>query len=142
MNKIMALTTSLALMAFFSASLMSCEKPKEEQTAIQSAESWLAIVDKGKYRESWEGLADLFKQNDKEEEWINDLNRSRKPLGKVLERELRHESKSSEASVGEYLIFQYETSFENKKSVVEAVSVIKDKDGNWRILGYSIPSGQ
>lgn len=137
MKKVIALATSLGLIAFFAASLISCEKPKEEM-AIQSAESWLALVDKEKYLESWEGLAGLFKKNVKKEEWVNDLNRFRKPLGKLLERKLQHVTNSSEASVGEYLIFQYETSFENKKSVVEAVSVIEDKDGKWRTLGYGI----
>ena len=138
MNKRIVLTTSLALMAFFATSLMSCGKPKGEQTAIQWAESWLAIVDKGKYLESWEGLADLFKQNVKEKEWTEDLNRSRKPLGKLLKRELQHETKSSEPSVGEYLIFQFKASFENDSSVVEAVSLIKENDGKWRVLGYCI----
>jgi len=138
MKKVIALATSLGLIAFFAASLMSCEKPKEEEMAIQSAESWLALVDEEKYLESWEGFTGLFKKNVKKEEWVNDLNRFRKPLGKLLERKLQHVTNSSEASVGEYLIFQYETSFENKKSVVEAVSVIKDKDGKWRTLGYSI----
>jgi len=141
MKKVIALVTSLVLIAFLAASLLSCEKRKEE-LAIQAAESWLALVDEEKYPESWEGLAGLFKKNIKKEEWVNDLNRFRKPLGKLLKRKLQHETESSEASVGEYLIFQYETSFENKKSVVEAVSVIKDNDGKWRILGYSIPSGQ
>ena len=137
MKRVIALATSLGLIAFFAASLMSCGKPKEEM-AIQAAESWLSLVDEEKYLESWEGLAGLFRKNVKKEEWVNDLNRFRKPLGKLLARKLQHETKSSEPSVGEYLIFQYETSFENKKSAVEAVSVIKDNDGKWRTLGYSI----
>jgi len=137
MKRVIALATSLGLIAFFAASLISCGKPKEE-TAIQAAESWLSLVDEEKYLESWEGLAGLFKKNVKKEEWLKDLNQFRKPLGKLHERKLQHETKSSEASLGEYLIFQYETSFENKKSAVEAVSVIKDNDGKWRTLGYSI----
>jgi hypothetical protein len=141
MKRVITLVTSIGLIAFFAASLLSCGKQNEEK-ALQVAESWLFLVDEEKYSESWEGLAGLFKKDIKKEEWINDLNRFRKPLGKLVERKLQHETKSSEASVGEYLIFQYETSFENKKSVLEAVSVIKDNDGNWRILGYSIPSGQ
>ena len=137
MKRVIALATSLGLIAFFAASLMSYGKPKEEM-AIQAAESCLSLGDEEKYLESWEGLAGLFRKNVKKEEWVNDLNRFRKPLGKLLARKLQHETKSSEASVGEYLIFHYETSFENKKSAVEAVSVIKDNDGKWRTLGYFI----
>ena len=137
MKRVITLVTLLGLIAFFITSLMSCGKPKEE-TAIQVVEIWLSLVDEEKYPESWEGLAGLLKKNTQKKEWVNDLNQFRKPLGKLLERKLQHETKSSEASVGEYLIFQYETSFENKKPVVEAVSVIKDNDGKWSILGYSI----
>jgi hypothetical protein len=105
MKKVIALATSLGLIAFLAGSLLSCEKPKEkEELAIQAAESWLSLVDEEKYPESWEGLAGLFKKDIKKEEWINDLNRFRKPLGKLVERKLQHESASSEASVGEYLI--------------------------------------
>jgi hypothetical protein len=140
MKKVIALVTSLGLIVFFAASLMSCGKPKEE-TAIQVVESWLALVDDEKYLESWEGLASLFKKNVMKEEWVNDLNRFRKPLGKLLDRKLVNKQQAESAPedpVGEYLIFQYETSFENKKSIVEAVSAIKDDDGKWRILGYGI----
>jgi hypothetical protein len=61
MKKVIALVTSLGLIAFFAASLMSCGKPKKE-TAIQVVESWLSLVDDEKYLESWEGLASLFKK--------------------------------------------------------------------------------
>ena len=49
-----------------------------------------------------------------------------------------HCTDASEVPGGEYFVLQYITLFENKKSVTEAVSVIKDNDGSWRILGYSI----
>jgi hypothetical protein len=138
MKKAVGLAVSLALFAFFVASLMSCGKPKGD-TAIQTAENWLVLVDEEKYPESWEELAGLFKKNVEKDEWVDDLNRFRKPLGELVERELidkQHVTDSSETPDGEYLLFQYRASFENKKSVVEAVSVIKDSDGKWRTLGY------
>ena len=133
-------TAKLGLTAFLAVSVLSCTKPQEE-SAPQVAESWLALVDGGKYSESWEGLAGLFKGSVTQEEWINDLNQSRKPLGLLLERKLTNTQQAEsdpDSPVGEYLIFQYETSFENKRPVVETVSVIKDADGKLRILGYSI----
>jgi hypothetical protein len=141
MQGVLTRVTSLVLIAFLAAALLSCKNPTE-QTAIQAATSWLSLVDEEKYPESWVGLAGLFKKDITKEEWIHDLNRFRKPLGNLVERKLQHKSKSSGASVGEYLIFQYETSFEKKTSVLEVVSLIKDKDGNWKILGYGIPAGQ
>ena len=43
------------------------------------------------------------------EEWVNDLNRFRKPLGKLLDRKLVNKQQAESAPedpVGEYLIFQ------------------------------------
>jgi hypothetical protein len=39
---------------------------------------------------------------------------------------------------GQYVIIQYETSFENKKVAVETVTPMLDKDGTWRVSGYYI----
>jgi ribosomal protein S17E len=42
------------------------------------------------------------------------------------------------ASYGEYVVIQFETSFENKKTAVETVTPMMDKDGIWRVSGYYI----
>lgn len=128
------------LTVFLVIGVLSCSNPQEE-SALQVSESWLVLVDNGKYLESWEILAGLFKDSITQEEWINDLNRSRKPLGRLLERRLTNTQQAEsdpDSPVGDYLIFQYESSFENKKPAVETVSVIKDPDGKLRILGYSV----
>ncbi len=39
---------------------------------------------------------------------------------------------------GEYVVIQYEVSYENKKAGVETVTPILDKDGKWRVSGYFI----
>jgi ribosomal protein S17E len=36
------------------------------------------------------------------------------------------------------VIIQYDSSFENKKSAVETVTPMLDKDGKWRVSGYYI----
>ncbi|MFZ0535489.1 MAG: DUF4019 domain-containing protein, partial [Candidatus Sulfotelmatobacter sp.] len=42
---------------------------KSEQLARQSAESWLALVDSGKYGESWEQASQFFKAAVTKEQW-------------------------------------------------------------------------
>ena len=37
---------------------------------------------------------------------------------------------------GEYVVIQYEASFENKASAVETITPMLDKDGQWRVSGY------
>ena len=39
---------------------------------------------------------------------------------------------------GEYVVIQFATSFENKKTALEKVTPMMDKDGKWRVSGYSI----
>jgi hypothetical protein len=39
---------------------------------------------------------------------------------------------------GEYVVIEFETSFEHKKSSIETVTPMVEKDGNWRVSGYYI----
>jgi hypothetical protein len=39
---------------------------------------------------------------------------------------------------GEYVVIQYQTAFQNKKSAIETVTPMLDKDGHWRVAGYYI----
>ena len=39
---------------------------------------------------------------------------------------------------GEYVVIMFDTQFENKKSAVETVTPMLDKDGKWRVAGYLI----
>ena len=62
-------------------------------------------------------------------------------MGKVISREV--ESKQYTKTVpgapdGEYVIIEFETSFENKKAAIETVIAMLDEDGSWRIAGYYI----
>ncbi len=39
---------------------------------------------------------------------------------------------------GEYVVIQFETSFEHKRSAIETVTPMMDRDGKWRVSGYYI----
>ena len=65
----------------------------------------------------------------------------RKPLGKTLNRELKtstYRTTLPGAPDGEYVVIQFETSFENKKSAIETITPALDKEGKWRVSGYYI----
>lgn len=44
----------------------------------------------------------------------------------------------SGAPDGRYVVIQYETAFERKKSAVETITPMVDPDGAWRVSGYYI----
>jgi len=74
--------------------VMPAEDSSEaEKQALAAAESWLALVDDGKYAESWDVAAEYLKTA---------------------------------------------VSFENKKSAVETITPMLDKDKKWRVSGYYI----
>jgi hypothetical protein len=112
-----------------------------EKRAIEASNTWLTLIDNNQYAKSWETAAELFKNAVGKDQWNQSLNSVRKPLGKVMKRTIKskqHTTTLPGAPDGEYVVIQYETSFENKKSSVETVTPMQDKDGNWRVSGYYI----
>jgi hypothetical protein len=114
---------------------------KVEELAQQSAESWLALVDAGKYGSSWQAAASMFKAAVNKEQWEHMLKATRDPLGKVQSRKVLKATFTKSlpgAPDGDYVVMQYETSFEHKQSAIETITSVLDKDGKWRVSGYFI----
>jgi len=112
-----------------------------EKAAEASARAWLALVDDGKYGESWDAAATMFRSAVTKAGWESALDGVRKPLGKVLSRKLRGAKSMTDlpgAPPGEYVVIQYDTSFANRASATETVTPMKEKDGSWRVSGYYI----
>jgi hypothetical protein len=136
------LTVVFAMALVFSVCVvLAVESADKVKEALPSAEAWLTLVDEGKYADSWNEAAAYFKGAVKKEKWEEMLKAVRKPLGEVISREVKSESYHTSlpgAPDGEYVVIQFETSFENKKSAIETVTPMLDKDGKWRVSGYFI----
>jgi len=117
------------------------DRKEKEAAAAAAAEKWLALVDEGRYSDSWDEAAGFFKGAVTREQWQQSLSGVRKPLGKALERRLSSSQYAVQlpgAPDGQYVVIQFDTSFENKKSAVETVTPMMDEDGRWRVSGYFI----
>jgi hypothetical protein len=115
--------------------------PEKEKAAVSAAEKWLALVDEGKYGESWKEAAEYFRNAVKPEQWEQAAQAARKPLGKLVSRTVQSTSYRTSlpsAPDGEYVVIQFSASFENKESAIETVTPMMDKDGEWRVSGYYI----
>ena len=109
--------------------------------AEQSAEAWLKFVDSGDYSQSWVEASSSFKAAVTEKEWERKVQAVRGPLGALISRKLKSAEYTRTlpgAPDGQYVVIQYDTSFANKKSAVETVTPMLDKDGQWRVSGYYI----
>jgi hypothetical protein len=130
----------LAVILLMSPSMIHAEQSKEEK-AIEQAEKWLVAVDMEKYGESWERAAAFFKNAVTRDQWLASMNAYRKPLGKIVERKLessRYMTSLPGAPDGEYVVIQFSTTFENKKTAIETVTPMMDPDGLWKVAGYFI----
>lgn len=115
--------------------------PEAEKAAIESAKAWLELIDAGEYAQGWQESASYVRNLVPKDDWQRSMQGARQPLGKLVSRELkstRYTTSAPGAPDGQYVIIQYNTSFENKKSAVETVTPMLDNDGKWRVSGYYI----
>jgi hypothetical protein len=108
---------------------------------IAAGDSWLAVVDAGRYDESWERACAFFKGVVPKDQWVTQVAGVRGPLGSVLSREVasaEHTTKLPGAPDGEYVVIQYRTKFQNKATAIETVTPMRDPDGVYRVSGYYI----
>jgi hypothetical protein len=124
---------------FLAGPAIAADKPEDKAQA--AAESWLKLVDDGKYAASWEQAAKVFKGAVTQDDWGKLVGGVRAPLGKLVSRKLKSrefKEKLPGAPDGKYFVIQYDTVFENKASAVETVTPMADPDGAWRVSGYFI----
>lgn len=122
--------------------LLAFAQDNEKKEAAEAvASSWLKVVDSGAYAQSWEETASGFKAAVTRPQWEQAMRANRAPLGAVQSRKLLSATYTTQlpgAPDGEYVVLQYDTSFEHKKAAIETVTPTMDKDGKWRVSGYYI----
>jgi hypothetical protein len=114
---------------------------QKEEAALNAAQEWLSMIDAGDYRLSWMEAAEYFRNAVTDEQWVQSLKAVRKPLGKLISRDVKstiYKTSLPGAPDGEYVVIQFKTVFENKRSAIETVTPMVDKDSNWRVSGYFI----
>jgi len=131
---------SMLAIALSSAAFTPAHAVTQEDLAKQSAKEWLGLTDTGKYGQSWEKAAKLFKSSVTKKQWESKVKAAREPLGKVISREVQSATYAKQlpgVPDGEYVVIQYSTSFEKKKSATETVTPMLD-GSTWRVSGYFI----
>ena len=135
-----------AVVGIITIGIIGCVSPtnsdlETEKQAINSAQSWLKLVDNGKYVDSWEETTEYFQSVVSKKQFKKDTSAIRNPLGKVITRKLISvDARTSLPGVadGKYEIIKFNTSFKNKKSAIETVVLKQTKDNAWKVDGYFI----
>ena len=130
----------LVLVALLAPPAVNADEAKQA-AAVKAAEAWLALIDKAEYDKSWDEAAPAFKQKVPRSQWVQQIRSVRGPLGALKSRSLlgaKYTTEIPNAAKGEYVIMQFQTSFDNKENAVETVTPMLDDEGVWRVSGYYI----
>jgi hypothetical protein len=116
------------------------DNDQRKQAAEQAAASWLEVVEKGEYGETWDQAAAFFREAVARDAWIEAMQQTRAPLGAVSSRELVSTNFANElpnVPEGDYVVFQYKTVFAERPNAAEMITLKMD-DGSWKTSGYFI----
>ncbi len=112
--------------------------------ASGAMQTWLQGIDENKYAQSWDAAAPSFQKAITSADWVAALNRVRTPLGHCISRRLASASNQSKlpsptgVAEGEFILAQFDSSFDGLKYAVETVTFEKAPDGGWKASGYYI----
>ena len=121
----------------FAAMLLAA--PVNDQAA-PSGEAWLKLLDNAKYADSWKEASAYFRSRVPEKTWVSMVQGARAPLGARTSRKLQNLTFTKTlpgAPDGSYAVMVFQTSFQNKASAAEQLTVMADGD-QWRAAGYFI----
>ena len=131
----------LAMAAVLLASFASAAENEAVAKGQDGAKAWLGLADAGKYAETWDEAAAIFKARISRPDWEKALKSGRSQFGALKTRNLKSATFTRTlpgAPDGEYVVIQFDTQFESKAAAVETVTAMHEKDGSWRVAGYFI----
>ncbi len=131
----------LCISGLFLARTVSSADATREASAQDAAEKWLALVDAGKYTESWEAMSAPFKKEVSKRKWKPTIEEIRRPLGKRDSRKLKSAEYTKElpgAPDGEYVVAKFDTAFSQKPAASETVTLVLGQDLIWRVSSYAV----
>lgn len=134
-------TAAVIVASMFIAPVSSAQRASAVHKGQEAAVAWLDLLDSGQYSTSWDQAAVQLQHEVPRAVWEARVRAQRAPLGAVVARRLKWASYTEtlpDLPVGQSVVLEYETRFENKVSAVETVMPVKDARGIWKVGAYSI----
>jgi hypothetical protein len=131
---------AVVCLALFVAAGTHAQDPRASE-AQAAARSWLLIADKGDVEASWSAAGKKFREVLDLTTWRQALSEARRPLGAVRTRTMRatrFDTKMPGGPDGDYAQVLFETDFAQNSSALETVTLEREPDGAWRVMGYLI----
>ena len=106
------------------------------------ARDWLTLADKVDIPGTWKAAGERFRASISEERWATLLQREREARGAVTQRTAAGTSFPSQLAPlpagGTYATIHFRTAFANEPHGFEDVTLERDPDSTWRVIGYAI----
>jgi hypothetical protein len=131
---------ALICLAWLVAGIAVAQDPKATD-AQAAARDWLALADRSDAQASWNAAGKKFQGAMSAAAWGDALAKVRTPLGEMKSRTISQtgfRKKFQDVPEGDYALIVYVTNFANKLRGQETVTLERESDGKWRVLGYSI----
>jgi len=119
-------------------------KPDQQriEASTIAATHFLELVDSGQYEQSWEACAAYLKNEVSQQDWVTRLSAVRSVSGKLLDRKQKDYVYTKDAGQGvpngEYMVYHFDSKFQDKDHLSETLTVMLELDNTWRIAGYFI----
>lgn len=122
--------------------LLNQRPPKEKAAAATAAATlFLQQVDADRFVESWQLTAPATQEKIAQPDWVAQLEKLRALTGPLVQRSENKVVLSTPAEFspeGDYIVITYDSTFRRKADASEIVTVMQEKDGDWRVAGYYI----
>ena len=114
------------------ATMQTTPDPEIAAAALQ----WLALLDQGRWDESYRATGTAFRKLNTAEMWASASRRVRAPLGAALSRTLVAQDDVPAPPAG-YQVLKFRARYANGSDAVETVSLERE-EGRWRVVGVTV----
>ena len=132
---------ALALAAPLLFALSAHAQDPRASVVASVARDWLAIVDRGDAEASHAQAGERFRASMSVATWARGLAKERGSRGALVQRtslSTTFDPKIDGMPSGEFAMLLYRTAFAQQSTASETVTLEREKDGAWRVVGYFI----
>jgi hypothetical protein len=104
-----------------------------------AALDWLKLADANDTTRTYEAAAKRFRDTMPAEQWKTAMAQAREQFGPVETRTLlttQAPKPGPDVPPGEFLVVVFRTEFAKRKTGTETLTLEKESDGKWRVVGY------